>query len=334
MTELALWFNRLVAILVLSRPRTWSFAVSMFLGAYLSTGAISWGKLLIGAATVAAVTGLTNLFNAYTDQREDMVNLPNRQPMLEAIAFPRLRLWIPAGYVIAICLGAFLGLKFTVVVFVAVADSILYSWGLRFKAHPLLSLVAFSGAVVLPFVAGWVVERSILEISPLVLVLGYFFFAYGNIKNLPDIPGDRQAGLRTMFTIYSFDKSIKLVSGMLLSPYLLLCALIVAGALETKYAPCFLFMPVVCYIIYRTMVAQTREEKEATHALGYFYQLLFFLVALNLYVTHAAMLAGSIVLLVFSITADYFKIDSRPYDLRLDTLLGYRSPPRVRPAND
>lgn len=330
MNSTATWLSRIVALLKLSRPRTWSFAVSMFVGAYLSTGVYTLDKILVGAAIVALVTALTNLFNAYTDQEEDSVNLPNRQPMLEAIAFRRLKLWITAGYIIAVCVAAYLGPLFTLVVVIAVVDSILYSWGLRLKAHPVFSLVAFSGAVVLPFVAGWVTSRSIVEISPLVIVLGYFFFAYGNIKNLPDIPGDRQAGLRTLFTIYTFDKSVKVVSAVLLSPYVLLCGFIMASLLGIKYVTCFLFMPVVTYIIYRAVTARTREEKEATHALGYFYQLTFFLVALILYEPSPIMIGAAVMLLAISATADYYKVDSRPYDLRLSTLLGLSRSPRYQ----
>ncbi|MCL5962350.1 MAG: prenyltransferase [Chloroflexi bacterium] len=310
--------------LKLSRPRTWSFAITLFVFAYLSSGPVHLSSLVIGILVCAIVTAMTNALNIYTDQAEDRINLPKRQEMLEAIGTRVFLAAVVAGYLLAVFAGAWVGVTFAIAVLVGVVDSVFYSWGPRLKAHPLLSLFAFSGAAVMPFVAGWVISRPLSAISPIIFVLGYSFFVYGNVKNIPDARGDRSAGVRTLFTIFSYYKGVGLVAILLTSPFLMLYVFIIVGWLDTRYAISFVFSPVIVYIVYRALVAQTQEEREATHALGYFYQLIFFLVTLSVYYFSIYSALASVAILAFSASMDYFKIDSRPYDLRLARLLGVR----------
>jgi len=317
----SLW-ARSVAWLKLARPRTWSFATAMFVFAYASTGKVSAWRMALGILVAMLLTGTTNVFNAWTDRREDAVNLPHRGQMIATLGAGTLQGSVVLGYLAVLTAGILAGPTYALLVFLGTLDSIFYSWGPRLKAHPIFSLLSFSGVVALAFISGWVMSEPFAAISPLIILLTYFFFAYGTIKNFPDAPGDKAAGVKTIYTVFSGRKAILIASALLFSPYLLLTLMLVGGQLGLEYLLCYLFVPVLGLIIRKKLGDSTVEQREATHALGYFYQISFFLVTLTVYYARPGTVVAAILMFLLCVLSDYYKVDSRPYDLRPGLLLG------------
>jgi 4-hydroxybenzoate polyprenyltransferase len=306
------------ALFRLARPRTWIFAMAMWLVAYLSTGFARPLPAVVGLTICISLTAATNLFNIYADQIEDRINLPYRVQLVEQIGYPRLKVAIALCYVLPLLLAvAFTNLTHTLVCLVGALDSIFYSWGVRFKDYLYLSLMSIACVIVLPFTAGWVMARSLQEVSPIVFLLGLFFFSYANLKNLPDAPGDRQRGVRTIFNMYELSNGRWLVFALMVSPYGLLTLLVGLGLLSPHYLWVFVMLPILLVIIHRIPRASTWDEKESVHALGYLYQTLFCLITLIVYHPTLPTVLSLSVLLAGSMMVEFLGIDSRPYDRKL-----------------
>lgn len=316
------WGEALWLLLKLARPRTWCFIVSMFVFAYASTGHVEVLPFAAGVVIFCAMTAASNLVNIWTDREADAINLPHRAVWVARIGDDRLLCAIVACYAALVILPWVGGLAFAVVVLIGAGISLAYSLGPRLKAHPLFALVAFATGVTVPFIGGWVIVEPVWTVSPVLLVVAWFFFAYGTLKNLPDIEGDRASGTVTFFTMFSRSRAALLSGALLASPYLLLLGLILAGVLEPRYLITFLFVPLLAWVVYRTARAATPEAREATHALGYLYQLGFFLTLLLLYYTSPLTILSAAIIAIVGIGADALQIDSRPYRLRWSSLTG------------
>ena len=156
---------------------------------------------------------------------------------------------------------------------------------------------------------------------PLLVLLTCFFLAYGTIKNFPDAAGDRASGVKTIYSIFSERKAIVIASALLLSPYLLLTSMLAAEILPAKYVVCYLFLPVLFLMVRKKLRDRSVAEREATHVLGFFYQITFFLVTLVVYHFSPAMLGAAVIMFLLCALSDFYRIDSRPYDLRFVNLL-------------
>src|SRR2546428_14097453 len=190
-------------VLRLSRPRTWTFAASSFILGYTLAGGTSLFQIALGLAVAGLVTAATNVVNAFADRREDAVNQPSRLFWVEQIGLPGTITSLLVLYGMAIAASILLGPLFMLVLAVGISTSTFYSLRhLRFKARPLASLVSFSGAVGLAFLSGVSVMGSVNLLNPVFLLLTYFMFTYGTVKNLPDYFGDKKAGTKTSATIF------------------------------------------------------------------------------------------------------------------------------------
>ena len=321
---------RILALIKLARPRTWIFAISMWLIAYLSTGSAQPFICLIGVLICAGLTAATNLFNIYTDRGEDRINLPYRVQLVKQLGLPQLKTAIVFSYVLPLILAlVFTNLRHTLLCTIGVLNSIFYSWGIRFKAHLFVSLLSISGVVVLPFFAGWSAVHPIQNISPVVFVFGFFFLAYANLKNLPDVSGDKENGIRTVFTLYKQNIGAWLVCAMMIIPYGVLALLIWSDILPQKYLSIFVMMPFLWLFWRGIPKAQTPVDREIIHALGYFYQVLLFMMLFLIYYPTLGVVISLVILFVLTSIVEYLGIDSRPYNLRLSHLL-QRRPLRVK----
>jgi len=118
-------------------------------------------------------------------------------------------------------------------------NSIFYSVRpLRFKARPLASLLSFSGAVGLAFLSGVSVMGSVNLLNPVFLLVTYFMFTYGTVKNLPIILETRKRApehLRQFF--HSLGNAVRFSGILLFTPYILLTTLIAVGSLAQSTLP-------------------------------------------------------------------------------------------------
>lgn len=268
----------------LSRPRTWVFASASFILGYTLAGGSQLFQIGLGLAIAALVTGATNVVNAFADRREDRVNQPGRVFWVEQIGSHGTFTTGIFLYGSAVALSVLLGPAFMVVLAVAIFNSIFYSMPpLRFKSRPLLSLISFSGAVGLGFLSGISVLGSIDLVNPVFLLVTYFMLTYGTVKNLPDYSGDKKAGTRTSATIFkSLGNAVRFTGLLLSTPYILLVALVVAGALAPIYLADLGMALILAIIFSMLMKAKSSQELEKAHTFGFFYAISFLLFTLVL----------------------------------------------------
>jgi 4-hydroxybenzoate polyprenyltransferase len=269
--------DRFLNLVKLARPRTWTFIVfSYVIGWFLSGAALS-GRFFVGL--MVSVIGVinVNLLNAYTDQEEDLINLPHRVAMLDKVGEKTLIAVIAALYGAATLLAMAMPFWYKVVYIISAFDAIFYSLPpLRLKGGPISSLVSFAGAVFLPAVGAWTLEYDLMSTPLIIIFLGYVFLTYCTLKNIPDYDGDKLAGLRTSATIFSSKKKASYAATvLLLSPYPLLVALTSLGIVEARFNVLIWLLPVIGYISYGIIKAETYEEHERFHTLGLIYVVAF-----------------------------------------------------------
>ncbi len=266
----------------LSRPRTWSFPTISFLLGYVLTTGWNYFQLGVGLLIACLVTGATNIVNAYADRKEDVVNQPRRVFWLDQMGRKAAIGSVIILYGFSTALSIYLGLAYMFVLSLGVFNSLFYSLPpLRFKARPLPSLISFSGAVGLAFLAGTSVTGRISFASPMLWLVTYFMFTYGTVKNLPDYSGDKKAGTKTTATIFSnIGRAITFSSILLVSPYILLVSMIVVGLLPQIYFLDLILFPLLIFILYNMRKAKNGEGLEKAHTYGFFYAISFLLFTL------------------------------------------------------
>jgi 4-hydroxybenzoate polyprenyltransferase len=304
--------EKALLVVKLSRPRTWTFAIVSYLFGYMATGTPILWQIFLGGAIFALGTAATNLLNVYTDIEEDAINLPLRTEMMNELGRRKL-LYVAVGlYPLILLLSVPFGSLFILVVTLAELDSIGYSLPpLRFKRHPVTALLSFSGAVSLPFLAGLVIAGASL-LNPLLIFLGSFMFAYGTVKNIPDILGDIRAGLKTTATASSsLKKAVKTSALFLLIPYVVLFSMVALRILGPGYLMNSVFLPFLAYWALQNSGASNLEMLEQLHSFGFIYAVSFILF--NLVLTYPSQLSVGIfvVTLSFILVVTKFGMDSR-----------------------
>ncbi len=266
----------------LSRPRTWSFPTVSFLLGYVLTAGWNVERLGLGLLIASLVTGATNIVNAHADRKEDVVNQPRRVFWLDQMGRKAAVGSIIVFYGVSAALSIYLGLAYMIVLAIGIFNSVFYSLPpLRFKSRPFPSLVSFSGAVGLAFLAGTSVTGNISVMSPMLWLVTYFMFTYGTVKNLPDYWGDKKAGTKTTATVFSNIRSaVKFSTILLISPYILLLGLTVSGLLPSTYYLDLVLFPLLLFILYTMLKAKTGEGLEKAHTYGFFYAISFLLFTL------------------------------------------------------
>jgi 4-hydroxybenzoate polyprenyltransferase len=290
------------------------FAIISYLFAYLNGITHNTNELLLGIGIFALLTGATNMINAYTDIEEDRVNNPIRIVWIRQLGLQNLLISTIATYLTVFCFSFLLGFNFAFVITIAIFDSIFYSLPpLRFKQHPVTALLAFSGAVSFPFLAGIVVAYDMIDITnPFFLLFSLFMFAYGTVKNIPDYIGDKIAGLKTTTTAFeSYRMAVLVSTTILLTPYALLGHLVLSGTIATLYLLNLPLMIFPLYWGYSNLRTTKREISEKIHTYGFIYAISFLLF--NLILTHPTVYSMTIAICVYSIIyfINKYEIDSR-----------------------
>src|SRR2546428_3889899 len=187
-------------------------------------------------------------------------------------------------YGFSAALSIYLGLAYMIVLAFGIFNSAFYSLPpLRFKAHPLSSLISFSGAVGLAFLAGTSVTGHVNLLNPVLWLVTYFMFTYGSVKNLPDYSGDKKAGTRTSATIFhSLANAVRFSGLLLFTPYVLLTAFIAVGSLTPIYLADLGMGLIFAVIFFQMLRAKSSQELEKTHTFGFFYAISFILFTLVL----------------------------------------------------
>ena len=304
--------EKAVLAVKMGRPRTWTFAVVSYLFGYMSTSSPVLWQVALGCLIFALGTAATNLINAYTDVEEDSINLPLRVEMINRFGRRNLAKLVLVIYPIILLLSAPFGLTFLLIIGLAEFDSIGYSFPpLRFKKTPVAALLSFSGAIALSFVGGLIAAGSAI-LDPLLLLLGSFMFAYGTVKNIPDIQGDVKAGLKTTATLSaSIRKTVRTSLLLLLVPYVALLGMIALSILSPVYLADFIFLPFLIYWARGNNETSDSAALESLHSFGFVYAVSFILF--NMVITYPSIASLLISALSMSFIAIITKagIDSR-----------------------
>ena len=305
--------ENLVNVIKLARPRTWFFIYYSYIIGWILGGPIITPLFFLGLTICVLSTANVNLLNAYTDIEEDQVNLPNRVMMVDRLGLTNLKNLVVLLYGFTTVLALVMPFWFKVVYIASVFDTVFYSLEpLRLKARPLLSMISFSGAVLLPGVASWTLNNDLASTPPLLLFLGFMFFTYCVLKNLPDYDGDKLANLRTSATMFNTREQASRVAAVILSsPFLVLAGLLGYGILAPKYGLLFVLLPVVLYLGRLAIEGDSYETLEKLHTLGLVYVVLF--LVLTLLITTPTVSAVGFIATTLFIQASILKnkIDSR-----------------------
>jgi len=304
--------SRALLVIKLARPRTWTFAVISYLFGCMATSTLILWKMFLGTAIFALGTAATNLINVYTDIQEDAINLPIRAGMVNELGRRNLVYVILGLYPLILLLSIPFGLNLLLVVALAEFDSIGYSLPpFRFKRHPVAALASFSGAVSLPFLAGLVVAESSL-LNPLLVLLGSFMFAYGTVKNIPDVLGDIRAGLKTTATVsMGLEKAVEMSTLLLLIPYIILFSMVAFNILSPIYLMDLVYLPFLAYWSLGSTRTSDTAMLEQLHTFGFIYAVAFILF--NLVLTYPSQVSFGIMVVTLSLIflVSRLRVDSR-----------------------
>ncbi len=188
----------------------------------------------------------------------------------------------------------FINIIFALVLLIQIMIGILYSWGTRFKTNIITSLISFSlFLAILPFIAGWVISKPLVSISPIVFIILTYFLVYGSLRNLPDERGDKQVGIKTNF--YAREEMPLRIPFILSTPYLLILVLTLVGILEIKFLAIFVVLPLSVILILALQKAHSIEEKNFIRTIEQFHRWIFLIILLLIYYpTFEALLAAII----------------------------------------
>jgi 4-hydroxybenzoate polyprenyltransferase len=193
--------------------------------------------------------------NELVDQLEDRVNQPNRAALVVSVGEALLWRIVCLGY-----LGCLLGITLIALLISATVAAVmlmgglmapLYNWGLRVKRRPGWAELAIGWAAFAGYLWGWAWNRPLLQVSPVVWILAYFFGVTAFMKDLPDVRGDEAVNAAAIFSTRRAQLRRALLLFIAVSPYVLVTALVATGALPARFllllgiGPTGLLLPLV-----------------------------------------------------------------------------------------
>jgi 4-hydroxybenzoate polyprenyltransferase len=260
--------DRVRALLVLSRPRTWPASLLAFaLGAHAAgANTVSW-RVAVGMAVTALIVFAANVQNVFADLEEDARNLPGRSYLLAQLGYDSL-LRVALGTTAAVvCLAAAVSGRFVAAAIISAVGLAQYSFPpVRAKARPALGVFVFSQALGFPLLLGWYAASSSppardRELLALWIFLTALWVAKGMFKNVPDFYGDAEAGLTTSATLFgTWRRAALAVGGATVIAYAFLVASLVAGYLPSRAAFALAVVPIALWNVRRLVVAEDRAE--------------------------------------------------------------------------
>ncbi|MCU0799097.1 MAG: UbiA family prenyltransferase [Candidatus Thermoplasmatota archaeon] len=183
-------------------------------------------QVLSGIASLVFLNAASNSLNQVYDHEIDRINKPYR-PIPLGIITEKEGLWI-AGllYVLSIWRAAMVNRTFLLMVCVLILITIGYSVPpLRFKKRVWLSNISIAlPRGMLGLVAAWTITADIGSPTPWIMGSVMAIFLTGSIttKDITDIEGDREFGMRTLPVVYGKKKAIILSTPFLVAPFLLM----------------------------------------------------------------------------------------------------------------
>lgn len=206
-----------ISFIRFTRPHTIIATTLQVTGLYIIAGGINaltvenWMLLLLALVSCLAINIYIVGLNQLADIEIDRINKPYLPLASAAFSINQGRWMVGLTGLLAILLSAMQGPYLFLTVIIAFVIGTIYSWPpLHLKRFPIAA--ALSIAFVRGFVSNiglylhfhWVLEPETAVPWPFVLLLAFFFFGFGLVialyKDIPDLAGDRQFGIRT-FTV-------------------------------------------------------------------------------------------------------------------------------------
>lgn len=282
--QLIRWPN-LLMILLIQSALFYVFIEKTYSLSGINT-ALGWGNLGLIILTTILIAAAGYIINDYFDYNTDIINKPEKQifgtgiPVRLGIAFYYIlnSISVIIGFYLAYKAGSWrLGFLFPMIII------LLWLYSAKYKRTILLGnlAVAFLAALVILIV--WLFEFFMLRLNPpdfvvvtpyLKLITAYFggyalfSFLYTLsreiIKDSEDIEGDRQSGIQTLAVVYGQSVVKKVSAGILIVSSIVLCVLIsyllIRNFLLVGLYFVFAVQLPTFYVIYRTLIAQTKSD--------------------------------------------------------------------------
>jgi 4-hydroxybenzoate polyprenyltransferase len=311
--------ERLRALVVLSRPRTWPASVLVFaLGAHFAgTSALTW-RIVAAIVVTMLIVLAANVQNAYSDLEEDARNIPGRVYLLAQLGYDSLLRMTLVTTAAVVCLAALVSGRFLATAIISAIGLAEYSFPpVRAKARPALGVFVFSQAIGFPLLLGWYAASSSPPVRDRALVALWIFLtalwiAKGMFKNVPDFYGDAAAGLRTSATVFgSWRRAALAVGAATVTAYGFLVAIIAAGELPRIAAAALVVVPIALWDIKRLVAAEDGAEGNRLLRLDMAVSCLFLgMLMLLLAPTAVSALAAGLTVVLF-LVGDLLQLDSR-----------------------
>lgn len=176
-------------------------AAAVWVGAWLVTQAFPILPVALTSIAAFLVCAAGNILNDVVDIEIDRINRPNRALVRQVVTVPRAKLLVVAINLGAILVSLFVSLMVGGVVLFSVV--LLFWYNLKLKHIPVAGNLVIALLSALTFVVGGMsVDTYLLARLPGPLVPAayalLFHFVREMIKDVEDMEGDRQAGVRTL----------------------------------------------------------------------------------------------------------------------------------------
>lgn len=212
-------------------------------------------KLIIyGAVTLTMLNAASNVWNQACEVAVDSINKPDRPIPSGRITVDEARIIAVVIYIVALARATFMPMHFTLAVYALMVITITYS-------HPSIYLkkrlvinnlaIAVARGYILPW-AGWCLFGD--PLSPIIhaacLILAVWTFGAISTKDIPDRMGDSIYGIRTFPSTFGVRKTLPIVAGSVISPFVLVPVFIANGIFPVAMWSFFITLPIGISIIY------------------------------------------------------------------------------------
>lgn len=248
-------------------PALGGLAFGLFALIVSSSQQLDWTslKLLVyGMVTLVLVTAASNTWNQACEVEVDRINKPDRPIPAGRVDKDEAMVLAVVLYIVAMARATFLPPAFTIGVYILMAITIAYS-------HPKVYLkkrylwnnttMAAARGYVGPWTA-WCLFGD--PMAPLVhlccLILAVWTWGAICTKDIPDMPGDRKHGIRTIPVVHGINVTKGVVAVCLLAPFLLVNDFVHRGWLVWEMLWFVVLLPLSLAIIWLLLTGKDVES--------------------------------------------------------------------------
>jgi 4-hydroxybenzoate polyprenyltransferase len=314
---------RWLAILKIAKVPFWFTWMTPAIFAYIASaehaGAYrDLGWFALSVLGICAFQTLGCIHNELVDQPEDRVNQPARASLIDSVGERTLWRITVTGYA-ACFLGLvpfaiFVGPTTAAIMGLGCLAGPLYNWGPRLKRHPGLAEFAIGWTAFSIYLYAWTFNASVLDVSPVIWVLTYFFAVTCFVKDLPDVEGDEAVGAAGIFSIRGRLARAAALLFIYFSPYVLVVALVAAGVLPLRFLAMLVLAGAGVLVMVFGERASSHDAAIVVYELAFLYVQLFFLALLLLDVSTTAAIVAAVLLFVARLIAVGLGLEPRFVD--------------------